>query len=116
MLYLALLVLATSCATERYAPAVDAKVDSALVAAGIPPLSLRKIKLTGPVTIQFGGAGNTATAIGKAKSPVASAPHAEASAPVTKSGPAWWVYVGIAVLALAGGFVVRGKLKIPLPF
>ena len=33
-------LLLASCATERYALAIDAKVDSALVAAGIPPLSV----------------------------------------------------------------------------
>lgn len=65
LLFAAALLLA-SCATERYAPAVDAKVDSTLVAAGIPPLSVHKLKLTGPVTIQV-GQGNTASQVGTDK-------------------------------------------------
>jgi len=102
-----------SCATEERIPAaLDARVDSALTAAGVPPL--RKLKFTGPVTFQIGGTGNNATVIGKARAPVASAPHAAASA--TQAGPPWWVYLGIGALALAGGFVLRGRLKIPLPF
>lgn len=112
---LASLLLATSCATEQRIPAaLDARVDSALTAAGIPPL--RKAKFTGPVTFQIGGTGNTATAIAKAQAPVASAPHAAAAEAKTSAGPPWWVYLGLATLALAGGFVLRGRLKIPLPF
>lgn len=113
-LALGALLLATGCASERYAPAIDAKVDSALVAAGVPPLSVRRLKFTGPVTFQIGGTGNVATAIGKAKAPVASAPHATATK--TSAGVPWWVYAGLAALAAAGGFVLRGKLKFPLPF
>ena len=102
--------LLSNCATqERIPAALDAKVDSALTAAGVPPL--RKVKFTGPVTFQIGGTGNNATAIAKARAPVASAPHASAEA--TKSGPPWWVYLGIAGLALAGGFVLRGRFKLP---
>jgi hypothetical protein len=96
----------SSCATEQRIPAaVDARVDSALTAAGVPPL--RKVKFTGPVTFQIGGTGNVATTLTKAKAPVASAPHATASA--TKTGPPWWVYAGIGALALAGGFMLRGR-------
>jgi hypothetical protein len=103
----------SSCATEQRIPAaVDARVDSALTAAGVPPL--RKVKFTGPVTFQIGGSGNVATSIAKARGQVASAPHATASA--THTGPPWWVYVGLGALALLTGFVVRGRLKISLPF
>jgi hypothetical protein len=64
--YLLLLLGLDSCATERYAPATDARVDSALVAAGIPPLAVHKLKLTGPVTIQT-GQGNTNLTVGTDK-------------------------------------------------
>ena len=103
--------LLSSCATEQRIPAaLDARLDSALTAAGVPPL--RKVKFTGPVTFQVGGTGNVATTLTKARAPVASAPHASAEA--TKSGPPWWVYLGIAGLALAAGFVLRGRRKLPL--
>jgi len=109
--FLLLAGLLSSCATEQRIPAaLDARLDSALTAAGVPPL--RKVKFTGPVTFQV-GTGNVATTIAKARAPVASAPHASAEA--TKSGPPWWVYLAIAGLALAGGFVLRGRFKIPLP-
>jgi hypothetical protein len=62
--YLVFLLPLASCATERYAPAIDAKVDSTLVATGIPPLAVHK--LTGPVTIQV-GQGNTSSQIGTDK-------------------------------------------------
>jgi hypothetical protein len=100
----------SSCATEQRIPAaIDVRVDSALTAAGVPPL--RKVKFTGPVTFQV-GTGNVATTLAKAKGPVASAPGATASA--TKTGPPWWVYAGMVVLAVIGGFYARGRLKWPL--
>jgi hypothetical protein len=114
-LYALLLVASlSSCATQQRIPAaLDARVDSALTVAGIPPL--RKAKFTGPVTFQIGGSGNVATAIAKAKAPVAAAPGASASATKAGGGP-WQVYVGLALLAFAGGFYARGKLNLPLPF
>ncbi|MGI4760918.1 MAG: hypothetical protein ACRYF0_09445 [Janthinobacterium lividum] len=108
-----LLVVASllgGCATQQRIPAaLDARLDSALTAGGVPPL--RKVKFTGPVTIQFGGSGNVATAIAKAKGPVAAAPHASAAA--TASGLPWWVYLGGGLLLTLGGFLLRGRLKIP---
>lgn len=108
-------LLLGSCATEQRIPAAfDAKLDSALTAAGVPPL--RKAKFTGPVTIQFGGTGNNATAIAKARGPVAAAPHASAAQEKESAGPPWYVYLGGGFLIGLGGFLLRGRLKIPLPF
>ena len=104
-------LLLSSCATEQRIPAaLDAQLDSALTAGGVAPL--RKAKFTGPVTFQIGGAHNTATAIAKASGPVAAAPHAAATA-TTASGPPWWVYLGGGLLLVLGGFLLRGRLKIP---
>jgi hypothetical protein len=104
-----------SCATEQRIPAaLDARVDSALTAAGVPPL--RKAKFTGPVTFQIGGTNNVATAIAKAKGPVASAPQASAAEVKESAGPPWYVYLGGALLLALGGFYLRGRLKISLPF
>ena len=103
--------LLAGCATEQRIPAaLDARLDSALTAAGVPPL--RKVKFTGPVTFQV-GTGNVATTLNKAKGPVASAPHAAAK---TSAGSPWYVYLGGALLLVLGGFVLRGRLKIPVPF
>jgi hypothetical protein len=109
-------LLLGSCATEYEVPAaVAGPLDATVRANGLSP---RKIKITGPLTLQVGGTNNTATstAIGKAKAPVAAAPNASATESRTKTGPPWWVYAGLATLGLAGGFMLRGKLKIPLPF
>jgi hypothetical protein len=80
-------------------------------------LSTRKVKFTGPVTLQIGGTGNVATSISKAKGPVASAPHASATA--TKAGPPLWVYGLIGGLALVlgavGGFSLARRLPRWLP-
>lgn len=100
-------LLLSGCALERDLPPPAAgPLDSTLRAAG---LATRKVKFTGPVTIQLGGTGNTATstAIEKAKAPVATAPHAAAS--TTKAGPPWWVYAGGAALALLAGWLLRSK-------
>lgn len=105
--------LLSSCATEQRIPAaLDAKVDSALTAAGVPPL--RKVKFTGPVTFQVGGTGNVATTTdaSRAKAPVAAAPHATASEAKTSTGPPWQVYVGSALLLVVAGFVLRSKLPV----
>jgi hypothetical protein len=108
-----LLVVASllgSCATQQRIPAAfDAKVDSALTAAGVPPL--RKVKFTGPVTFQVGGTNNVATTTdaSKAKAPVAAAPHATAAETKTSAGPPWGVYLGGGLLLALGGFLLRGK-------
>jgi len=97
--------LLVGCATERELPALTAgPLDSTLRAAGLSP---RKVKFTGPVTLQVGGTGNTATA--KAKAPVASAPHATATAATTKASAPWWLYAGGAALALLVGWLLRGR-------
>jgi hypothetical protein len=104
--YLAALLGLTSCATERYAPAVDTKVDSALVAAGIPPLAVRKLKLIGPVTIQV-GQGNTASQVGTDKTgqraqAVSTGPGSPIQASQKKGGVPWWVFGLVAVAGAAG--------------
>lgn len=103
-------LLVAGCALERDLPPPTAgPLDSTLRAAG---LTTRKVKFTGPVTLQVGGTGNvaTTTAIEKAKAPVASAPHATATEATTKTGPLWWVYAGLGLLAVAGGWLLRSKL------
>jgi hypothetical protein len=107
-------LLLSSCALERDVPPPAAGPIDSLVRAKVG-LSTGKVKFAGPVTFQIGGAGNSATAIAKAKAPVASAQAAVATA-TTKASSAWWVYAGLAGLGLTAGFVLRGKLKIPLPF
>ena len=79
-------------------------------------LTTGKVKFKGPVTFQIGGTGNTATDAHKAKAPVAAAPHATASETKTSRGVPWQVYAGVALVLFAAGFLLRGKLKIPLPF
>jgi hypothetical protein len=79
-------LLQASCATERYAPSVDAKVDSALTAAGLPPLAVHKLKLTGPVTIQV-GQGNTTS---QKKGGVPLAMYVVAALLLLLSGAAGW--------------------------
>ena len=106
-LLLAAALLLASCATERYALAIDAKVDSALVAAGIPPLSVHKLKLTGPVTIQV-GQGNTASQVGTDKTGQrAQAVSTGAGSPIQasqkKGSLPWWVF-GLVALASAAGW------------
>lgn len=101
--------LLSGCALERHVPIATAgPLDSTLRAAG---LTTGKVKFTGPVTLQIGGSGNTATttAIAKAKAPVASAPHAIATEATTKAGPPWWAYAGGFLLSLLAGWLLRGK-------
>jgi hypothetical protein len=98
-------VLVTSCATERYAPAVDVKVDSTLRAAGLPPLSVDKLVFRGPVTFQV-GQGNTSTTVGKDKTgqraqAVSTGPSSPVTATTKKSGTPWWVFVLVAGLSIA---------------
>lgn len=99
-----------SCATERVPLAIDAKVDSTLVAAGLSPLSVRKVKFTGPVTFQVGGSHNTATAIEKTKAPAATAPHA--STTTKEAGTPFYVFGIIALVAAAGGAWARGRFSV----
>ena len=103
---LAASLLLTSCATERVPLATNAKVDSALVAAGIPPLSVHKLKLTGPVTIQV-GQGNTSSTVGTDKTGQrAQAVSTGADSPVTasqkKGGVPWWVFVLVGLASICG--------------
>jgi hypothetical protein len=107
-LLLAALLGLASCAAERYVPAVDAKVDSVLVAAGIPPLAGRKLKLklTGPVTIQV-GQGNTASQVGTDKTGQrAQAVSTGANSPVTASQKKdvvpWWVFGLVGMASVIG--------------
>jgi hypothetical protein len=91
-------LLLGGCALERDLPAITAgPLDSTLRAAG---LTTGKVKFNGPVTLQIGGTGNvaTTTALAKAKAPVATAPHATASAPAAPAGPPWYVYAGLVLL------------------
>ena len=104
-LLLALCGLA-SCATERVPLATDAKVDSALVAAGIPPLVVHKLKLTGPVTIQL-GQGNTSSTVGTDKAGQrAQALSTGAGSPIQasqkKGAVPWWVFVLVGLTSIAG--------------
>ena len=102
-------LLLSSCALERDVPLATAgPLDSTLRAAG---LRTGRVKFNGPVTLQVGGTGNTATstAIDKAKAPVASAPHSTATETTTKTGPLWWVYAVGAALALLAGWLLRGR-------
>jgi len=102
-------LLVAGCVTERDLPPPTAgPLDSTLRAAG---LTTRKVKFTGPVTLQVGGSGNTATttAIAKAKAPVASAPHATGALATTKAGAPWWVYAGGTALLLLAGWLLRGR-------
>ena len=103
---LAASLLLASCATERVPLATNAKVDSALVAAGIPPLSVHKLKLTGPVTIQV-GQGNTSSTVGTDKTGQrAQAVSTGAGSPIQasqkKGGVPWWVFGLVAVAGAAG--------------
>lgn len=102
-------LLLSSCTLAReLTPPTAGPFDSTLRVAGLPT---RKVKFTGPVTLQVGGTGNTAatTAIARAKAPVASAPHATATEAITKAGPPWWVYAGGAALLLLAGWLLRGR-------
>jgi len=100
-----LLLACSSCATERYAPGAEATVDSTLTAAGLPPLHVHKLVFRGPVTVQV-GQGNTSTTTGTDKTGQrAQAVSTGANSPVvatTKKVPTpWYVFAGVAVLAVA---------------
>lgn len=104
-LLLALCGLA-SCATERVPLATDAKVDSALVAAGLPPLSVHKLKLTGPVTIQVGQGNNSSTVgtdkTGQRAQAVSTGTGSPIQASQKKGGVPWWVFVLVGLASIAG--------------
>ncbi|MDO7886702.1 hypothetical protein [Hymenobacter cheonanensis] len=103
---LATLLGLASCATERVPLATDAKVDSALVAAGIPPLAVHKLKLTGPVTMQV-GQGNSSSTVGTDKTGQrAQAVSTGAGSPIQasqkKGGVPWWVFAFVGLASIAG--------------
>lgn len=106
LLLAACALLLTSCATTaELPPATAGPLDSTLRSAG---LSTGKIKITGPVTFQVGGTGNTAapvatdnTKAGQRGGAAATAPQAQATASTEKSGPAWWVLGLVGVVAIA---------------
>jgi hypothetical protein len=93
-------LLLTSCALERdVVPASAGPLDSRVR----PQVGLRtgKVKFNGPVTIQLGGAGNVATALTKAKAPVAAAPGASAEATSRMGIPTWQLVMsGLVLLVL----------------
>jgi hypothetical protein len=105
----------TSCAMEsQVPPAAAGPIDSTFRAAG---LRTHKVKFKGPVTIQIGGTGNTAstTAIGKSKAPAATAPHAVATDASKKAGTRWWIFAVLAVVGGVGGFFLARRLPSWLP-
>lgn len=108
---------AASCSTTRIPVAVDARVDSALTAAGVQPLGYRRVKINGNVYLQS-GQGNTIADNRNAgrKGSAATAPHAAAATTAPRAGVPWQVLAGGAVLLLGLGFFLRGRLKLPLPF
>jgi hypothetical protein len=106
LLIIGLAVSVAGCATERVALATDSKVDSALVAAGVPPLSVRKLKFNGPVTFQV-GQGNTSSTVGTDKTGQHSqAVSTGAGSPIQanekKGGLPIWVFLLVGVGSIIG--------------
>jgi hypothetical protein len=105
LLLLSALGWGTSCATLSDVPAalsqpLDSSVQRQVAAAH---LRTGKVKFTGPVTFQFGGSNNTATATNaaKAKAPVASAPHAAVMQASNKANSiAYWVVIALVCIGL----------------
>jgi hypothetical protein len=97
-------LLLSACALERdVLPATAGPLDSLVRAkAG---LRTGKVKFTGPITIQIGGTGNTAssTALAKAKAPVAAAPYAAATQTKPSSSRARWLFSVVGSLSLLLG-------------
>jgi hypothetical protein len=116
---LALLLVASSCETERYIPAaVDAKVDSTLRAAGIGPLQAGKIKIAGNVIINTGpGAVQVADnrQAGQKQGSAATGPASQAATTSKNVSTPWGVLAGVLAVGLAAGAWLRGKLP-RLPF
>lgn len=103
------------CATERVALATDAKVDSALVAAGVPPLSVRKLVFRGPVTLQV-GQGNTSSTVGTDKTgqraqAVSTGAHSPIQASQKKGGVPWWVFGLVGLASVAGWEWLRHQVN-----
>lgn len=101
-----LLLALPGCSVERFAPAVDAQVDSTLCAAGLPPLAFGKAVFRGPVTLQM-GQGNTNTTTGPSKVKTrAQALSTGDNSPVTasqkKGALPWWVFALVGVGAIIG--------------
>jgi hypothetical protein len=98
-------LLLSGCALERdVLPATAGGPLDSLVRAKVG-LRTDKVKFTGPVTIQIGGAGNTAssTALAKAKAPVAAAPYAAATQTRPSGSTAWWLFSVVGSLGLLLG-------------
>lgn len=121
-LFLALLLVAAGCETTQYIPAaVDAKVDSTLRAAGIGPLQAGKIKIAGNVIINTGpGAVQVADnrKAGQKQGSAATGPASQASTTAKNTakntGQPWLAFAVIALVGLATGAWLRGKLpRIP---
>jgi len=116
-LFLALLLVATGCETEHYIPAaLDAKVDSALHAAGIGPLRAGKIKIAGNVIINTGpGAVQVADnrKSGQRQGSAATGPGSQAATTSKNAGPPWYVFVVIALAGAVGWELLRRKLPLP---
>jgi hypothetical protein len=116
---LALLLVASSCETTQYIPAaVDAKVDSALRAAGIGPLQAGKIKIAGNVIINTGpGAVQVADnrQAGQKQGSAATGPASQAATTAKPAGQPWLAFAVIALVGVVAGAWLRGKLP-RLPF
>ena len=115
-LFLALLLVVSSCETERYVPAaVDAKVDSALRAAGIGPLQAGKIKIAGNVIINTGpGAVQVADnrKAGQKQGSAATGPASQAATTSKNAGTPWYIFAGLLVVGLATGAWLRYRLSL----
>lgn len=115
-----LLLAFTGCAgTQQVTYTVPrTRADSLVAAAGLTPLTARKVVFRGPFIVQTGG-GNTAVAGKNKPGQRAQAVSTGAGSPVVASRPArgvpWYVYAGGAGLLLTGGFWLRGRLKVPWP-
>jgi hypothetical protein len=111
---LALLLLASSCETTQYIPAaVDARVDSTLRAAGIGPLQAGKIKIAGNVILNTGpGAVQVADnrQAGQKQGSAATGPASQAATTAKNAGTPWLLLAGCALVGLAAGAWLRGKL------
>lgn len=115
LLLLAQLLLAGCATTSRLPAAADPQLDSALTAAGIPPLRAGgKIKIGGNFYLQSGQGNVQAdnTKAGQRAAAAAVGPGAVATSPPAAAGPAWWVFGLVAV----GGALAWEWLRPRLPF